>query len=64
MSGSPKYTSATLDTQRQQQLEAQRKRKADEEKRKRDAEIARQREIRLNNLRNQLNSQIESYNFV
>lgn len=58
MSGSPKYSSARLDRQRQQQLEAQRKRKAEEEKRKRDAEIARQREIRLNNLRNQLNSQI------
>ena len=58
MSGSPKYSSARLDRQRQQQLEAQRKRKAEEEKRKRDAQIARQREIRLNNLQNQLNSQI------
>ncbi len=58
MSGSPKYSRAELDIQRQQQLEAERKRKAEEEKRKRDAEIARQREIRLNNLRNQLNSQV------
>lgn len=60
MSGSPKYSRAELDRQRQQQLEAQRKKKAEEEKRTREAEIARQREIRFNNLRNQLNSQVSA----
>ncbi|NCO74952.1 MAG: hypothetical protein GW795_11115 [Cyanobacteria bacterium] len=60
MSGSPKYSRATIVQQRQQQLETERKRKAEEERKQREAEMARQREIRLNNLRNQLNSQIEA----
>jgi len=60
MSGTPKYSSAELERQRQQQLEEERRRKAAEEARLRAEAAERERRQRLENLRNRVNSQQQS----
>lgn len=60
MSGTPKYSSAELERQRQQQLEEERRRKAAEEARLRAEAAERERRQRLENLRNKVNSQQQS----
>ncbi len=60
MSGSPKYSRAELERQRQQQLEEERRRKAAEEARLRTEAAERERRQRLENLRNRVNSQQQS----
>jgi len=57
MSGTPKYSQAELERQRQQQLEEERRRKAAEEARLRAEAAERERRQRLENLRNKVNSQ-------
>lgn len=60
MSGTPKYSSAELEHQRQQQLEAERRRKAVEEAQLRAEAAERERRHRLENIRNKVNSQQKS----
>lgn len=60
MSGTPKYSSAELERQRQQQLEEERRRKAAEEARLRAEAAERERRQRLENLRSRVNSQQQS----
>ena len=60
MSGTPKYSQAELERQRQQQLEEERRRKAAEEARLRAEAAERERRQRLENLRNRVNSQQQS----
>ncbi|KKI98225.1 coiled-coil domain-containing protein [Prochlorothrix hollandica] len=60
MSGTPKYSPAELERQRQQQLEEERRRKAAEEARLRAEAAERERRQRLENLRNRVNSQQQS----
>ena len=60
MSGTPKYSQAELERQRQQQLEEERRRKASEEAQLRAEAAERERRQRLENLRNRVNSQQQS----
>lgn len=60
MSGTPKYSEAELERQRQQQLEEERRRKASEEAQLRAEAAERERRQRLENLRNRVNSQQQS----
>lgn len=60
MSGTPKYSSAQLERQRQQRLEEERRRQAAEEARLRAEAAERERRQRLENLRNRVNSQQQS----
>lgn len=60
MSGSPKYSSAKLERQRQQKLEEERRRRAAEEARLRAEAAERERLQRLENFRNKVSSQQQS----
>jgi hypothetical protein len=60
MSGTPKYSSAELERQRQQKLEEERRHKAAEEARLRAEATERERRQRLENCRNKINSQQQS----
>ena len=60
MSGSPKYTRAELDRQRQQKLESDRRRKAEQEARRRQEAEERERQRQLENQRRQVSEQLKS----
>ncbi len=60
MSGSPKYTRAELDRQRQEKLESDRRRKAEQEARRRQEAEEQERQRQLENQRRQVSEQLKS----
>ena len=61
MSGSPKYSSAELDRQRQEKLERDRRERAAEEERRRQEAAAREKQRRLENRRTKVREQAQKF---